>query len=149
MNNHASPSSPPINVHLRSEDSEGTLAVIEFAAAARSDGPPLHTHPSHGEGFYVLEGEVTFQVRDEIFTGTAGTFAYAAPGTPHTFANHTDRDARLLVLCAPAGFESYFDRLAAQLAEGVQPTARPDPDLAIRVGPPLSAPPRALGGNRP
>src|SRR5438128_1471609 len=107
---------PPINVLLRGADSDGTLAVIESVVAAGSNGPPLPVHPPHGEGFYVLDGEVTFQVRDEIFTGGIGSFVYAAAGTPHTFVNHSERDARFLVLCAPAGFESYFDRLAAQLA---------------------------------
>jgi hypothetical protein len=37
----------------------------------------------------------------------------------------------MLVLCAPAGFESYFDRLAADR------DARPDPADAIAVGPGL------------
>ena len=33
------------------------------------------------------------------------------PGTPHTFANPSDRPARMLVLVTPGGFERYFEAL--------------------------------------
>jgi quercetin dioxygenase-like cupin family protein len=47
-----------IRVRLRGKDSEGELAVIEEVLGADFEGPPLHVHPSFGEGFYVLEGEL-------------------------------------------------------------------------------------------
>jgi quercetin dioxygenase-like cupin family protein len=47
-----------IRVRLRGEDSGGELAVIEEVLGAEFEGPPLHVHPSFGEGFYVLEGEL-------------------------------------------------------------------------------------------
>jgi quercetin dioxygenase-like cupin family protein len=138
MDSNTSSTSPSIQVHLRGESSDGRLAVIEYVVAAGEAGPPLHVHPGHGEGFYVLEGEVTFQVRDRLLTARAGSLAFAAAGVPHTFANRAGRDARLLVLCAPAGFEEYFDRLAAARPAdraGVQP----DPAAALAVGPPIGA----------
>jgi quercetin dioxygenase-like cupin family protein len=107
--------SPDIIVHLRGAQSGGQLALIELVVAAGAAGPPLHVHPSHAEGFYVLEGELTFQMRDDRRTGRAGMFFFAAPGTPHTFANQGERDARLLVTSTPAGFERYFHRLAEGL----------------------------------
>jgi hypothetical protein len=58
----------------------------------------------------------------------AGSFFFARPGTPHTFANFSGQDARMLVLCTPAGFEAYFDRLAAGKP------AVPPPEQAIAVG---------------
>jgi quercetin dioxygenase-like cupin family protein len=47
-----------IRVRLCGEDSGGELAVIEEVLGAEFEGPPLHVHPSFGEGFYVLEGEL-------------------------------------------------------------------------------------------
>ena len=41
----------------------------------------------------------------------AGVFA------PDTDANLSGNEARVLLLCTPAGFERYFDRLAAEYAE--------------------------------
>jgi hypothetical protein len=40
--------------------------------------------------------------------------------TPHTYANLSGKEARVRLLCTPAGFERYFDRLAAAYA-GLEP----------------------------
>ena len=126
----------PVEVLLRGEESAGNLAVIEMVLEQGLEGPPLHVHPAHGEGFYVLEGELTIQVGDRIRSAGPGAFEFAAKGVPHTFANRSPKDVRILVLCTPAGFESYFDRLAADFARGVWPSlARPDAGSAIAVGP--------------
>lgn len=111
---------PDINVHLRGDDSEGRLAVIETAVPAGFGGPPLHVHPEFDEAFYVLEGELTYQLRDELIAAGPGTFAIAQRGVPHTFANLSGETARHLILCSPAGFERYFMRMAAERA-GVPP----------------------------
>jgi len=124
----------PVNVRLHGEDTAGHLALIEFVVDSHSDGPPLHIHPGHAEGFYILEGELAVQVGDQVIAGGAGTFLFAPPGTPHTFANFSGRDARMLVICTPAGFETYFDELAA----GRQ--AVPPPDQAVTVGPQITRP---------
>ena len=53
-------------------------------------------HPSFDEGFYVLEGELTFRVEDAWRTSSspaAGTFALAPQGTPNTFANRSGQKA--------------------------------------------------------
>ena len=71
-----------IEVLLSGETSAGELAVIDEVIESDFDGPPLHLHPSFDEGFYVLEGELTFRVADEILTGGPGTFAFAQRGTP-------------------------------------------------------------------
>lgn len=126
----------PVAVLLRGEESGGHLAAIELVLATRTIGPPLHVHPAHGEGFYVLEGEVAIRIGDERLTGVPGTFAFAASGVAHTFANLSDIDARLLVLCTPAGFETYFDQLAADYERGQWPSsAQPDSAAAMTVGP--------------
>src|SRR5215471_9103751 len=119
----------PVNVRLRGLHSHGQLAVVEMVVGADNGGPPLHVHPEHAEGFYILDGELAVQVGDEVLTGSAGSFFFAPPGTAHTFANFSGRDARMLVLCTPAGFETYFDRLAAGHS------APPPPGYALAVGP--------------
>jgi quercetin dioxygenase-like cupin family protein len=121
--------SGPIEVLLRSKDSDGELSVTSLVLQRRSGGPPLHVHPLHGEGFYVLEGEVTARIGEQLTVVGPGSLAFAAKGVPHTFANRGDTEARMLVICAPAGFESYFERLA------VDRDARPDPADAVAVGP--------------
>ena len=120
---------PSVQVRLRGQDSDGHLSLTEFVVKADEGGPPLHVHPNHAEGFYVLEGELTVQVGDTVASAKAGSFVFALPGTPHTFANLSGRDARMLVLCTPAGFETYFDELAAGIP------ATPPAGQAMVVGP--------------
>jgi quercetin dioxygenase-like cupin family protein len=127
----------PPTVFLRSEESAGAVSVIEVASGPRFTGPHLHRH-DFDEAFYVLEGELTFQLRDEVFTRRAGELAFAPRGVPHTYANHSDAPARALIVCTPAGFERYFARIAAD-RDGIEP-----PDWALqdipgveRLGPPI------------
>lgn len=124
----------PVNVRLRGSDSHGHLALIEIVVAAGSEGPPLHVHPLHGEGFYVLEGQLTVRVGDDVSTAQAGSFVFAPQNAPHTFANFSSDNARMLVFCAPAGYETYFD----QLAEGKQ--AVPPAGYSHVIGPSLARP---------
>jgi mannose-6-phosphate isomerase-like protein (cupin superfamily) len=138
--------SAPISVLLRSEQSDGRLAVIDEVVPADFAGPPLHVHPGFDEGFYVLEGVLTFQAGEEVWAAGPGELAFAPRGTPHTFANLSGAEARTLVICTPAGFERYFDRVAAELA-GVDPPPeafKPRPET-LTVGLPISSTP---GGPR-
>jgi quercetin dioxygenase-like cupin family protein len=129
-----------IRVRLRGEDSGGELAVIEEVLGAEFEGPPLHVHPSFGEGFYVLEGELTFRMEDETVSGGPGTFVFAPRGVPHTFANLSGSRARALIFCVPAGFERYFEWLAAQQAGVEPPHERPAAGRYTRVvGPQIGA----------
>ena len=80
----------------------------------------------------MLDGELTFQLGDELFTAGPGALALAPGGVAHTLANLGDAPARYLLLCTPAGFEGYFARLAAQAA-GEDP-----PSWALAPTPPVT-----------
>jgi quercetin dioxygenase-like cupin family protein len=127
-------------VLLRGGQSDGAIAIVEVAVPPRWEGPPLHHH-AFDEAFYVLEGELTFRLGDELWTGIPGGFAFARGGVVHTLANFGDAPARYLLLITPAGFERYFERAAAEAA-GVEPPAHarePSPETTV-VGPQLSPP---------
>src|ERR687894_1721905 len=109
-----------IEVLLSGASSGGQLAVIEEVVESDFAGPPLHLHPSFDEGFYVLDGELTLRVGDELVTGGRGTFAFAERGTPHTFANLSGEPARVLIICTPAGVERHFWGVAVERA-GAEP----------------------------
>jgi quercetin dioxygenase-like cupin family protein len=122
-------------VLLRSEQTAGALSVIELSSPAGAAGPHLHRH-DFDETFYVLEGELTFQLGEELFTRRAGELAFAPRNVAHTYANHSEAPARALLVCTPAGFERYFARLTAE-REGVDPpdwALQPIPEV-VRVGP--------------
>ena len=108
---------------------------MENVVSAQSAGPPLHTH-DFDEAFYMLEGELIFQVGHERFTRRAGEFAFAPRNVAHALANHSDADARYLLVCTPAGLERHFARAEAS-AQGVEPpdwALQPSPEITV-VGP--------------
>jgi mannose-6-phosphate isomerase-like protein (cupin superfamily) len=94
---------------------------VDNAVSAGFPGPPLHHH-DFDETSYVLKGELTFRFEDELFTRKEGELAFAPRGVPYTFANLSGAEARTLIICTPAGFERYFDAMAARVA-GVEPPA--------------------------
>jgi quercetin dioxygenase-like cupin family protein len=127
------------NVLLRSEETDGHVSVTEIVVPPHSAGPPLHTH-DFDETFYMLEGELTFQVDDALVKKGAGELSFAARNVPHTLANHSDASARYLLVCTPAGFERHWARLAADAA-GIEPpqwALQPIPEVTV-VGPQIVA----------
>jgi mannose-6-phosphate isomerase-like protein (cupin superfamily) len=64
-----------------------------------------HVHHRHNDVFYVLEGELTFDVGHGEVPAPAGTFVLVPPGVEHTFSNRTAEPVRVLNIHAPAGFD--------------------------------------------
>jgi quercetin dioxygenase-like cupin family protein len=132
MTDHESLTSTTLLDSRRSADAIG---IVEIALPARWNGPPLHHH-DFDEAFYVLEGQLTFQLGEELTTAGPGTLTFAPRGSHHTLANLGDSPARYLLICTPGGFERMFLRLEASKA-GAEPPAdalEPFPPT-IAVGP--------------
>jgi quercetin dioxygenase-like cupin family protein len=122
-------------VLLHGEQTGGEVALLDNDVPADVRGPFLHVH-EFAEAFYISEGELTFQLDDELVTVRAGELAFAPGGVPHTFTNRSGAPARFVLVCTPAGFERHFARLAAKRA-GVDPpewALGPIPEVT-RVGP--------------
>lgn len=94
-------------VLFRTEDSSGAVSIVEDTMPAGAPGPPLHRH-GFDEAFDVLDGELTFRVRDQLSKAHAGELIFAPRGVPHTLANLTNTPARFLLVTTPAGFEREF-----------------------------------------
>ena len=86
--------------------------MVEMALSSGVSGPPLHLHPTHAEAFYVLAGQLSLQVGEEVVTGGPGTWACAPKDVPHTLGNFGTDEGRLLCMFAPGGFERRFERMA-------------------------------------
>ena len=81
------------------------LNVSVITMAPGREGPERHTHEDEDDVFYVLEGELTFDVGHGEVAAPAGTFVLVPPGVVHTFANRTAEPVRMLNVHAPAGFD--------------------------------------------
>jgi quercetin dioxygenase-like cupin family protein len=109
------------------EDTNGKYALFE-ALVGPGGGPPPHAHSREEEGFYILEGEITFTINGERVVVKAGTFANMPVGTPHSFKNETARPTRMLISVAPAGLEKMFMEVGVPLAEGATTASPPTRD---------------------
>jgi uncharacterized cupin superfamily protein len=106
-------------VLLRSEQSGGAVSMIDVVAPAGFPGPPLHVH-DFDEAFYVLEGELTFQLEDRLVTAGAGELAFAPRNVPHTFANRSGAlPARLHAGELRAVLRAHGGRAGGRRAPGV------------------------------
>jgi quercetin dioxygenase-like cupin family protein len=63
----------------------------------------FHLHHGSDEVAYVLSGEVTFKIGDEITVGDPGTCAFMPRGVPHAWKNTGAETGRVLFLYTPAG----------------------------------------------
>ena len=88
---------------------EVTITHARYSAGEQVAGP--HVHHEHTDAFYVLEGELTFEIGREPQTITvfAGGFVAAPPGVAHSFRNDSGRPARWLTIHAhDGGFASFM-----------------------------------------
>jgi quercetin dioxygenase-like cupin family protein len=87
---------------------------------------PLHVHHREHEAFWVLEGEVTFQIGEETIEASAGSFVFGPRDVPHTFTVHSG-PARILFLLSPPGFEEFIYATSEPAKERTLPPAPEGP----------------------
>jgi mannose-6-phosphate isomerase-like protein (cupin superfamily) len=88
----------------------------------------LHVHHFEDEGFYILEGEMTFYVGDETIKARPGSFLFGPKDVPHAFSVDSG-PARLLFVLSPAGMEGLIREMgepARTLTIPPQPEEPPD-----------------------
>lgn len=80
------------------------MDVTESRYEAGESGPGPHIHREHADSFWVLEGELQFDVGPglEATRLGAGGFVLVPPGVVHTFHNPGPGEARFLNFHAPA-----------------------------------------------
>ena len=98
------------------DDTRGAYTCQEMTVAAGFPGVAPHVHHNEDEAMYVLSGEITARVGDRTHTLTAGTFILMPRDVPHSFANPSTTEARVLVINSPGAVERYFEE-TAELAQ--------------------------------
>jgi quercetin dioxygenase-like cupin family protein len=99
-------------VKLAGADTGNAVAVVHLTVPKLA-GPPLHRHSREDEWFYVLDGELTWEIDAQRYNGGAGSSAFAPRGTAHAFQNFRDEAARILVMVTPAGLDRFFEDVTA------------------------------------
>jgi quercetin dioxygenase-like cupin family protein len=105
---------PTRNVLILVEDEDITITWTRFSHGER--GPDLHVHREHTDAFYVIDGELTFELgpRSDAITVGAGGFVAIPALVGHSFVNASGADARWLNFHAPdCGFADFLRTLRA------------------------------------
>jgi quercetin dioxygenase-like cupin family protein len=117
-------------------ETSGGLFVIEHKNLGHG-GPPVHFHHSQEEWFYVMEGEVLFQVGDSQKRLSAGESLLGPRGIPHGFAGVGEKRAHMIIAFSPAGkMEAFFREAAVPNGPKMDAALFAKYDMKY-VGPPL------------
>jgi mannose-6-phosphate isomerase-like protein (cupin superfamily) len=120
--------------------------LTEWDVEPGAQGPPIHIHHEHDEGFYVMSGHFGFVLDGVTTYGKPGAHVLVPKGHAHSFWNAGARPGKLLLIVSPPGLEQYFRDLAAGLGDIATQAA----SIALRkklgakhdievVGPPVPA----------
>ena len=116
-------------------ETAGAYSLTEHLVTAASN-PPMHVQTDEDEAFYILDGDVEFEVDGVVAIASPGTFAFVARGAAHTFRVLTPT-ARMLVICSgkPAdNLEDFFQSMGTPATERALPTpGAPDVDRLLEL----------------
>ena len=109
----------------------GTQSLIEILAPA-GWATPWHTHHTHDEYFYILEGEVTAQVGDTRVVLRPGDYAFGPRGVPHGYRVTGSGPARLLMMTGDRDFAEFVREISAPAARNeLPPPSEPDVERVV------------------
>ena len=131
------------------EQTGGRYSLVEILAP---DGysSVLHVHHQEDEGFYILEGELTFYVGEETIKARHGSYLFGPRDVPHAFTVDSG-PAKLLFVFSPAGLEGLIREMGEPARSlTVPPQLEEEPDeaemermaaIAARYGAEILGPP--------
>jgi quercetin dioxygenase-like cupin family protein len=93
-------------VKATSEQTGGVFNLFEVSCPP-DYATPLHIHYTEDVAVYVLEGALIFFWGCEKMEAVAGSYFYQPRGTPHGFRVEGGKQARILYMTFPAGFDRF------------------------------------------
>jgi quercetin dioxygenase-like cupin family protein len=134
-------------------DTSGRYTLIDMHVPP-GGGPPPHRHDFE-EMFTILDGEVEVTFRGATAVARTGETINVPANAPHVFRNVSDRPARLLCLCSPAGQEQFFKEVGVPVGHRTEaPPALDDDATAAFIAKAVALAPKyrtelLLGGPPP
>ena len=123
------------------DETAGRYTLIDMYVPP-GGGPPPHRHDFE-EMFNVLDGEIEFTFRGVTAVATAGETINVPANAPHVFRNGSERPARLLCLCSPAGQEEFFKEVGVPVARRTEgPPALDDAATAAFIAKAIALAPK-------
>src|SRR5215212_8000517 len=105
---------------LQNGETQESLMMFEEVAPVGTV-TPMHLHHDSDEVAYVLSGEITFKIGDQITVGGPGTSAFMPRDIPHAWKSTGAETGRVLFLYMPGLAGGLFEELAGHT--GFSPTS--------------------------
>ena len=121
-------------VKATGKETDGRYTLVEVLEPEGEQ--PFHVHHREDEGFWVLEGELTFEVGEETIKASAGSFLFGPKDVPHRYTVESG-PARMLFILSPAGFEKFVyatSEPAKELTLPPQPEGEPSETEMEQLG---------------
>lgn len=99
----------PLRMLCEAKETGGAWSLFEEEVSFGM-GPPAHRH-DWDEAYYILKGEVDFEIDGEPVRSAAGDFNYLPRNTVHGFKGASAEPARVLIFAAPAHGSEFFREL--------------------------------------
>jgi quercetin dioxygenase-like cupin family protein len=103
---HVSVAGGTYTILVTGEDTGGRYCLVDMLVPP-GGGPPPHRHDFE-ELFTILDGEIELTFRGDAHRASAGSTINIPANAPHSFKNKSDKPARLLCMCTPAGQDEFF-----------------------------------------
>jgi quercetin dioxygenase-like cupin family protein len=98
------------SLKLRGGETGGSIMMFEETVPAGTKST-FHLHHDSDEVAYVLSGEVTFLIGDDVTVGGPGTCAFMRRGVRHAWKSTGRETGRVLFLYTPAAAGGYVEEL--------------------------------------
>jgi quercetin dioxygenase-like cupin family protein len=99
----------PLTMLCESKETGGAWSLFEEEVPLGM-GPPPHRH-DWDEAYYILEGNVDFEIDGKLVSSAVGDFNYLPRNTVHGFKGASESPARVLIFAAPAHGSEFFEEL--------------------------------------
>jgi mannose-6-phosphate isomerase-like protein (cupin superfamily) len=108
---------------LLGHETNGSIMLFEETVPAGTKSL-LHLHHDSDEVAWVLAGEITFKIGDEVSVGGPGTCAFFPRSVPHAWKNSGGETGRVLFLYTPARTGGYVEQLLTRPAGSMNDAER-------------------------
>lgn len=99
----------PLTMLCEASETGGSWSLFE-EEVPHGMGPPPHRH-DWDEAYYILDGEIDFEVDGQPVKSSKGDFNYLPRNTVHGFKGASESPARVLIFAAPAHGSEFFREL--------------------------------------
>jgi quercetin dioxygenase-like cupin family protein len=121
----------PLRFLCEAKETGGSWSLFEEEVPLGM-GPPPHRH-DWDEAYYILDGEVEFQIDGQSVTSKSGDFNYLPRNTVHGFKGASVKSARVLIFASPAHGSEFFRELSSSI-KSLPDDASRIPEIGKRHG---------------